>query len=154
MHASFQRVALVATKNLWMSFEKEFHWIFSKGFDVSLFDGIFPTRVVFLDISTSNSSHWNWSYWEKIEKRFSIFEFRLGINFFHFRLGSFGKVEERLGSPVAGVEIDTGWKRELFYTFWNKAERCRTNTFRVMNFLIFFYFRMQMESWSKFEKQA
>ena len=46
--------------------------------------------------------------WEKIEKRFSIFEFRLGINFFHFRLGSFAEVEERLGSPVAGVEIDTG----------------------------------------------
>ena len=46
--------------------------------------------------------------WEKIEKRFSIFEFRLGINFFHFRLRSFGKVEPRLGSPEAGVEIDTG----------------------------------------------
>ena len=46
--------------------------------------------------------------WEKIEKRFSIFEFRLGINFFHFRLGSFEEVEERLGSPEAGVEIDTG----------------------------------------------
>ena len=46
--------------------------------------------------------------WEKIEKRFSIFEFRLGINFFHFRLRSFEEVEERLGSPEAGVEIDTG----------------------------------------------
>ena len=67
--------------------------------------------------------------WEKIEKRFSIFEFRLGINFFHFRLGSFKQVEERLGSPVAGVEINTGGKRELFYTFQNKAERRRTNTF-------------------------
>ena len=29
--------------------------------------------------------------WEKIEKRFSIFEFRLGMNFFHFRLRSFEK---------------------------------------------------------------
>ena len=47
-------------------------------------------------------------YWEKIEKRFSIFEFRLGINFFHFRLGSFEEVGSRLGSPGAGVEIDTG----------------------------------------------
>ena len=47
-------------------------------------------------------------YWEKIEKRFSIFEFRLGINFFHFRLRSFAEVGERLGLPVAGVEIDTG----------------------------------------------
>ena len=47
-------------------------------------------------------------HWEKIEKRFSIFEFRLGINFFHFRLRSFEEVGERLGSPVAGVEIDTG----------------------------------------------
>ena len=47
-------------------------------------------------------------HWEKIEKRFSIFEFRLGINFFHFRLRRFGEVGERLGSPVAGVEIDTG----------------------------------------------
>ena len=46
--------------------------------------------------------------WEKIEKRFSIFEFRLGINFFHFRLRSFAEVGERLGSPEAGVEIDTG----------------------------------------------
>ena len=46
--------------------------------------------------------------WEKIEKRFSIFEFRLGINFFNFRLRRFEKVEERLGSPEAGVEIDTG----------------------------------------------
>ena len=47
-------------------------------------------------------------YWEKIEKRFSIFEFCLGINFFHFRLRRFGQVEEQLGSPGAGVEIDTG----------------------------------------------
>ena len=47
-------------------------------------------------------------YWEKIEKRFSIFEFRLGINFSLFRLGYFGKVGSRLGSPEAGVEIDTG----------------------------------------------
>ena len=50
----------------------------------------------------------SFSYWEKIEKRFSIFEFRLGINFFHFRLRSFEKVGSRLGSPEAGVEIDTG----------------------------------------------
>ena len=92
--------------------------------------------------------------WEKIEKRFSIFEFRLGINFSHFRLGRFGEVESRLGSLEAGVEIDTGWKRALFYTFWNKAERCRTNIFRVMDFWICFYFSMQMESKSKFEKQA
>ena len=47
-------------------------------------------------------------YWEKIEKRFSIFEFCLGINFFYFRLRRFEEVEERLGSPEAGVEIDTG----------------------------------------------
>ena len=47
-------------------------------------------------------------HWEKIEKRFSIFEFRLEINFSLFRLGHFGKVESQLGSPVAGVEIDTG----------------------------------------------
>ena len=46
--------------------------------------------------------------WEKIEKGFSIFEFRLGINFFYFCLRHFGKVEERLGSLEAGVEIDTG----------------------------------------------
>ena len=39
---------------------------------------------------------------------FRFFEFRLGINFFHFRLGRFGKVESRLGSPEAGVEISTG----------------------------------------------
>ena len=47
-------------------------------------------------------------HWEKIEKRYSIFEFRLGINFFHFRLRHFEKVGERLGSPEAGVEIGTG----------------------------------------------
>ena len=47
-------------------------------------------------------------YWEKIEKRFSIFEFRLGINFSLFRLRHFGGVESQLGSPEAGVEIDTG----------------------------------------------
>ena len=47
-------------------------------------------------------------FWETIEKRFSIFEFRLGINFSHFRLGRFEKVGERLGSPEAGVEMDTG----------------------------------------------
>ena len=29
------------------------------------------------------------SYWEKIEKHFSIFEFRLGINFFPFSLAAF-----------------------------------------------------------------
>ena len=92
-------------------------------------------------------------YWEKIEKLFSIFEFRLGINFSLFRLGHFEKVESRLGSPEAGVEIDTGWKRELFFTFWDKAEQCQTNTFWIMNFLIFFYFRTQMESKSKLEKQ-
>ena len=45
-------------------------------------------------------------HWEKIEKRFSIFEFRLGINFFHFRLRRFEQVGSRLGSPEAGVEID------------------------------------------------
>ena len=114
-----------------------------------------PHLIIYLYIDLVD--FWSWLGfigWEKIEKRFSIFEFCLGINFFYFRLGSFEQVEPRLGSPEAGVEIDTGWKRELFYTFWNKAERCRTNTFRVMNFLIFFYFRMQMESWSKFEKQA
>ena len=49
------------------------------------------------------------THWEKIEKHFSIFEFRLGINFFSlFRLGRFEEVESRLGSPGAGVEIDTG----------------------------------------------
>ena len=47
-------------------------------------------------------------YWEKIEKRFSIFEFRLGINFIYFCLRRFGQVESRLGLPEAGVEIDTG----------------------------------------------
>ena len=93
-------------------------------------------------------------HWEKIEKRFSIFEFRSGINFSHFCLRHFGEVGSQLGSPGAGVEIDTGWKRALFYTFWNKAGRCRTNTLGAMNFLIFFYFRMQIESWSKFKKQA
>ena len=46
--------------------------------------------------------------WEKIENRFSIFEFRLGINFSLFRFRHFGDVESRLGLPVAGVEIDTG----------------------------------------------
>ena len=48
------------------------------------------------------------AHWEKIEKRFSIFEFRLGINFSLFRLRRFEEVEPRLGSPEAGVEIDTG----------------------------------------------
>ena len=91
---------------------------------------------------------------KKSKNVFRFFEFRLGINFFHFRLRCFEEVESRLGSPEAGVEIDTGWKRALFYTFWNKAGRCRTNTLGAMNFLIFFYFRMQMESWSKFKKQA
>ena len=71
---------------------------------------------------------------EKLEKRFSIFELCLGINFFHFCLGRFEKVGERLGSPEAGVEIDTGLKRELIYTFWNKTEQI--NIFRV--FTIFF----------------
>ena len=51
----------------------------------------------------------SWKIWlGKIEKRFSIFELRLGINFSHFRLGRFWKVGSRLGSPEAGVEIDTG----------------------------------------------
>ena len=96
----------------------------------------------------------NQCYWVKIEKRFLVYEFCLGIDFSFFRLGHFGKVEPQLGSHGTGVEIDTGWKRKLIYILCNKAECCRTNTFRVMNFLIFFYFRMQMEPWSKFEKQA
>ena len=33
---------------------------------------------------------------------------RLGIDFFHFCLGRFEEVEERLSSPGAGVEVDTG----------------------------------------------
>ena len=44
--------------------------------------------------------------WEKIEKRFSIFEFRLRIDFSLFRLRHFGKVESCLGLHEAGVEID------------------------------------------------
>ena len=64
----------------------------------------------------------------KKSKRFSIFEFRLVIKFSLFRLQHFGKVGSRLGPPKAGVEIGTGIKRELFYTFWNKAKCCRTNT--------------------------
>ena len=45
---------------------------------------------------------------KKIEKRFLISVFCLGINFFHFRLRRFEKVESRLGSLEAGVEIGTG----------------------------------------------
>ena len=75
----------------------------------------------------------------KTEKRFLIFEFRLGINFFYFSLRHFREVEERLGSPEAWVETDSGWKRELFCTFWNKAEQCQTNTLQVKNSFIFFY---------------
>ena len=45
---------------------------------------------------------------KKSKNVFQFFEFRLGINFFHFRLGRFEKVEERLGSPKAEVEIGTG----------------------------------------------
>ena len=45
---------------------------------------------------------------KKSKNVFRFFEFRLGINFFHFRLGRFEKVGERLGSPEAGVEIGTG----------------------------------------------
>ena len=49
------------------------------------------------------------TYWEKNRKTFfRFFEFRLGIDFFHFRLRRFEKVESRLGSPEAGVEIGTG----------------------------------------------
>ena len=44
----------------------------------------------------------------KSKNVFRFFEFRLGINFFHFRLRRFEKVESRLGSPEAGVEIGTG----------------------------------------------
>ena len=45
---------------------------------------------------------------KKSKNVFRFFEFRLGINFFYFRLGRFGKVESRLGWPRAGVEIGTG----------------------------------------------
>ena len=45
---------------------------------------------------------------KKSKNVFRFFEFRLGINFFHFRLGCFEEVGERLGSPGAGVEIGTG----------------------------------------------
>ena len=45
---------------------------------------------------------------KKSKNVFRFFEFRLGINFFYFRLGRFGEVESRLGSPEAGVEIGTG----------------------------------------------
>ena len=45
---------------------------------------------------------------KKLKNIFRFFEFRLGINFSLFRLRYFAKVEERLGSPEAGVEIDTG----------------------------------------------
>ena len=79
--------------------------------------------------------------WEKNRKTF--FDFLspgLGINVSLFRLRQFEKVGSELGSPVAGVEIGTGWKRALFYTFWKKAGHCRTNTLGAMNFLIFFYF--------------
>ena len=50
----------------------------------------------------------NKSLGKKSKNVFRFFEFRLGINFFHFRLGRFAEVEERLGSPEAGVEIGTG----------------------------------------------
>ena len=45
---------------------------------------------------------------KKSKNVFRFFEFRLGINFFHFRLRCFEEVESRLGSPEAGVEIGTG----------------------------------------------
>ena len=45
---------------------------------------------------------------KKSKNVFRFFEFRLGINFFHFRLRCFGEVGSRLGSPEAGVEIGTG----------------------------------------------
>ena len=38
----------------------------------------------------------------------------LGINVSLFCLGQFRKIGARLGSPGAGVEIGTGWKRALF----------------------------------------
>ena len=45
---------------------------------------------------------------KKSKNVFRFFEFRLGINFSHFRLRCFGEVGSRLGSPEAGVEIGTG----------------------------------------------
>ena len=45
---------------------------------------------------------------KKIEKRFLISVFCLGINFFHFRLRYFEKHGSQLGLPEAGVEIYTG----------------------------------------------
>ena len=45
---------------------------------------------------------------KKSKNVFRFFEFRLGINFFHFRLRCFEEVGSRLGSPEAGVEIGTG----------------------------------------------
>ena len=45
---------------------------------------------------------------KKSKNVFRFFEFRLEINFFHFRLGCFEEVDERLGWPEAGVEIGTG----------------------------------------------
>ena len=48
-------------------------------------------------------------HWEKNRKTFFDFlSSGLGINFFHFHLKCFEEVEERLGSPEAGVEIGTG----------------------------------------------
>ena len=44
--------------------------------------------------------------WEKIEKCFSIFEFCIGINVFHFCLRYFAKVGSQLSLPEAGDEID------------------------------------------------
>ena len=48
-----------------------------------------------------------WIIGKKSKHGFWISEVRLGIDFFHFRLRRFEEVGERLGSPMAGVEIDT-----------------------------------------------
>ena len=70
--------------------------------------------------------------WEKNRKTF--FDFLspgLGINVSLFCLGQFREVEAGLGSPGAGVEIDTG---HFFTPSRKKAEHCRINTLGAMNF--------------------
>ena len=78
--------------------------------------------------------------WEKNRKTF--FDFLspgLGINVSLFRLRQFGEVVLGLGSPEAGVEIGTGRKRALFYT-WKKNRALSDQYFSSYEFFNLFLF--------------
>ena len=81
-------------------------------------------------------------YWEKIEKHFSIFEFRLGINFFPFSLEAFW---ESWGATRLARGWGWNWYRVKEGTFLHLLEQSRAlsdqyfSSYEFLNLFLFPY---------------